>query len=111
MKFGGWLRIGVVLWLIGFPIYSHIDEDKSNWKHYNTCIDIHTKYFPNPDPKADILGTCRKSAFDLTRPILLNDRFWIFFVAVPLALFWILGGVIFWTIRWIRRGFVGSGKL
>jgi hypothetical protein len=29
---------------------------------------------------------------------------------VSLALFWILGGVIFWAVRWIRRGFVGSGK-
>jgi len=28
-----------------------------------------------------------------------------------LVLFWILGGVIFWTVRWIRRGFAGSGKL
>jgi hypothetical protein len=114
MKFGGWLRIGVVLsvlWVIGFPIYSYIDENESNARAYQTCLKIHTVYFPNPDlSSADIHARCQETAFELTTPILANENFWILFVAAPLALFWILGGVIFWAIRWIRRGFVGSGK-
>jgi hypothetical protein len=108
MKFGGWLRIGVVLsvlWIVGYPIYSFIDE-----RAYQTCLKIHTEYFPNPDlSSADIRARCQKTAFELTGPILANENFWILFVAVALALL-ILGVVIFWTIRWIRRGFVGSGK-
>jgi hypothetical protein len=50
----------------------------------------------------------RKTAFELTRPILANENFWILGVAAPLVLFWILGGVIFWTVRWIRRGFTNA---
>jgi hypothetical protein len=34
--------------------------------------------------------------------------FWISLILLPLALFWILAGVLFWTVRWIRRGFTQS---
>jgi hypothetical protein len=37
-------------------------------------------------------------------------KFLVLLTLVVLALFWILGAVIFWTIRWIWRGFAGSGK-
>jgi hypothetical protein len=114
MKFGGRLRIGVVLsvlWVVGYPIYSFIDENESNARAYQTCLKLHTEYFHNSDLSSEAIhARCQKTAFELTGPILLNEYFWIFFVAVPLALSWILGGVIFWTIHWIRRGFVGSGK-
>jgi hypothetical protein len=47
-------------------------------------------------------------------PVCFTDPFVLVFISagtlISLALFWILGGVIFWTIRWIWRGFVGSGK-
>jgi hypothetical protein len=108
----GWLRIGVVLsvlWVVGYPIYSFIDETKSNERAYRTCQKIYIQYFPNPDlSSADIHAQCQKTAFELTPPILANENFWILFVAAPLALFWILGGVILWTVRWIRRGFTNA---
>jgi hypothetical protein len=108
----GWLRIGVVLsvlWVVGYPIYSFIDETQSNEMAYRTCQKIYTQYFPNPDlSSADIHARCQKTAFELTPPILANENFWILGVAAPLALFWILGGVILWTVRWIRRGFTNA---
>src|SRR6516164_2697415 len=88
----GWQRIGVVLsvlWIVGYPIYSFIDENESNERAYRTC---------------------QKTAFELTGPILANENFWILGVAAPLAIFWILGGLTLWSARWIRRGFARLGK-
>ena len=110
----GWQRIGVVLsvlWIVGYPIYSFIDENESNERAYRTCLKIHTEYFPNPDlSSADIHARCQKTAFELTGPILANENFWILGVAAPLAIFWILGGLTLWSARWIRRGFARLGK-
>jgi hypothetical protein len=66
----GWQTIGVVLsvlWIVGSPMYFHFDEYNRDWRHYRLCVDVQTKYFPNPDPEANISAICDKEAFDHER--------------------------------------------
>jgi hypothetical protein len=72
------------------------------------------KYFPELS-RDQRNAECTVAAGYLDVPYFVTGHdapfFWIFFILVPLALLWILGGVTLGTVRWIRRGFVrSSGK-
>jgi hypothetical protein len=99
----GWLRLGVVLsvlWVIGFPIYYHIDDNNTRWKQYQTCLDIYIDRFPTPRMIESHCAPLIKQS-----DTILQKEFFMFGVAAPLVLFWILGATIFVVVRWIRRGF------
>jgi hypothetical protein len=109
----GWLRIGVVLsvlWIVGYPTYFFIDSNIRAWDRRQTCLNLQTTVFSELSSD-QILHKCNQLADFMSLSYFVSGtdvRFFWAFILISLALFWILGGVIFWTVRWIRRGFTNA---
>jgi hypothetical protein len=108
----GWLRIGVVLsvlWIVGYPTYFFIDYNSRAWDRRQTCLNLRTTVFSELSSD-QLWDKCNQLAGFLELSYFVSGGrdallFWWTYVLMPLALLWIFGGVIFWTVRWIRRGF------
>jgi hypothetical protein len=128
----GWKRLGVVisvLWLIGSPIYFQVAEARRAEREYKACTSIN----PAEDVLARSfqLALCNPRRQSLTiadawelmtlRPspevLKANDPavgrsvgaflagfLWLMWLG-PIALLWIVGGLVIGTTRWVMRGF------
>ena len=122
----GWQRVGVVisiLWLVGVPIYFMVDQNQSAGTVYESCLqDAYLIYGPvgykgdNPAEFRLASQRCSEtrnrmfmSLKKLIGVLLGQDKesqvIWTA-MFVPLALFWVIGGVVIATVRWIFRGLV-----
>jgi hypothetical protein len=114
----GWLRIGValsVLWAIAIPTLFMFTHNAKVYDTYDRCLKLENQaeYQARRPEGLSATEACkpfRDSAIDPLYFVTERDAglFWISLVLSPLAVFWILGGVIFWTVRWIRRGFTNA---
>ena len=125
----GWQRIGVVisaLWLIGLPSYLLIETNLRADNRYNACragsFQLASEWAKSG--KRDLADAEDRAAHekcsdaasyftpsDLARTLVAGN----FETAVawtllllPIALVWLIGGIVFGTVRWVRRGFSGS---
>ena len=93
----GWQRISVVvsvLWIVGWLVWLHVIAVNGASESYIACRDYHPTW---------TWEQCHVDPVYFTSE---NDvRAFVLVVFIGLALFWILGGLTFWTIRWIGRGF------
>lgn len=116
----GWQRIDVVisvLWIIGLPTFLFIDTIRAN-EHGAACF----RDFSELSWKLSREGKQAEAAeADRERDKCWNHQGHItpiqafepfikgnietVIVWAPVALLWILGGTIFATVRWIKRGF------
>jgi hypothetical protein len=120
----GWQRIGVVIsaiWLVVVPIYLMVSQNnraselygdcfssayrdfgpggyQSNSTNFDAakqrCTEVHDKLAMPPDKLLRFLRGEDKDSWLIWAMML-----------VPLAAFWMISGLIFSTVRWIRRGF------
>ena len=122
----GWQRIGVVisiLWLIGVPIYLMVDQNQSASRVYESCLqNAYLIYGPvgyEGDNPAEFHLASQRCLETRNQMFMSPKKFigvllsqdkesWVIWIAmfVPLALFWVIGGVVIATVRWIFRGFV-----
>jgi hypothetical protein len=121
----GWQRIGVVislLWLVGLPIYLMADSNRRASDFYTWCRSIESKFASDKrsSGRDDLAETteqqhekCWRSARFMTPTVMAHTliagnvdtvALWSLML-VPLVIFWIIGGLIFATMRWVRRGF------
>jgi hypothetical protein len=115
----GWQRIGMVisvLWLVGFPIYLMIDQNSTAGKLYGECYSAaYSAYGSQPDKLKARTAECSQTHSQivmtpekLLRVLMGGDKeSWVFWLIIltPLAAFWIVGGTMITTLRWIARGF------
>jgi hypothetical protein len=122
----GWQRVGAVisiLWLAGVPIYFMVDQNQSAGRVYESCLqDAYLIYGPvgykgdNPTEFHLTSQRCWEtrnrmlvSPMKLIGVLLGQDKesqvIWTA-MFVPLALFWLIGGIVITAVRWIFRGFV-----
>ncbi len=105
----GWQRIGVVisvLWLVGLPPYiigttnsransEYVDCQVNNNGGTNQAAHNYCAHMRD-------LSVVSFSQVFLETP----DAGWVWgIILAPIAALWIVGGIIFGTIRWIGRGF------
>jgi hypothetical protein len=119
----GWQRIGVVislLWLIGLPIFVMLDTNRRASDFYTWCRSVEAKAASDTrssgreaESTEQQHENCRRLAGFMTPTVLADTliagntdtvTLWSLML-VPLAIFWLIGGVIFATVRRIRRGF------
>ena len=119
----GWKRLGVVisvLWLIGSPIYWHVEVFRAIDKIAETCASnnpsapqsCYTRRdhrIKNTAPIPDALKamTFSDDRVDPTFKTWLGVMFWLQWLG-PIALLWIVGGIVIGTTRWVIRGFTKS---
>lgn len=128
----GWQRLGVVisvLWLLGAPLYFIAAVNEEAGKVYGMCYSTASSL-----PKTEADRTAAKAGclaqldkMGLSVPKLLNtlytesseprwtagsgssDRALLWGLLLgPLVIFWMLGGLISGTVRWVARGFQHS---
>jgi hypothetical protein len=128
----GWQRIGVVisvLWILSAPIALVVSQNNSASSYYASCrstnYDIASNY--RQAGRNDLADAIEAKAHDecwkvpgfttiskLGSYLVAGDAqsgiLWLFLL-VPLAAFWVICGIIFSTVRWIRRGFVSAQKV
>lgn len=112
MRLNGWMRIGVVLsvlWMVGGSVYAFHDFTRSkreysdamyNWR--SACIGENAKRRMNNQPEQ----TC--VSLEEVKATFKYDVPWLAFVAIPfvvLILAWIVIGITYVSVRWIRKGF------
>jgi hypothetical protein len=121
----GWQRIGVVisvLWILAAPSYFVISSYQDAGAYYRRCLGR----IPDSDTKPEDVGKAMQDcATEERRMVASPARFMqiLLFqedsfegllswgiILVPIAIFWIIGGIVLATLRWIGRGFVRSGK-
>jgi hypothetical protein len=123
----GWQRIGVaisVLWILAVPSYFVISSNRAAGEYYRQCIPdagIHGGTFNREDFEKDMqrcAATEREWAISPAR--IMQDLLfqgdssegqllW-GMILVPIVIFWIIGGIVFATLRWIGRGFSSVRK-
>jgi hypothetical protein len=125
----GWQRIGVVIsvsWLAAVPIYLMVSQNNQASELYGACFSsAYQEYGPGgSQSNATEFDAAKQRCTELHDKIAMPpDRLlrflrakdkdsWILWamMLIPLAAFWIISGIIFATVRWIRQGFVESGK-
>jgi hypothetical protein len=119
-------RIGVVisaLWLVAVPIYFMVSQNNQANEIFAVCFSrAYQQYGPGgvQSNKATEFDAAKERCMQwrdklfmppnkLLRFLMGEDKdSWILWamMLVPLAAFWIIGGIIFATVRWIRRGFL-----
>jgi hypothetical protein len=113
----GWLRIGVALsalWAIAIPTLFMFTHNAKVYDTYDRCLKLEyqEEYRAARPEGLSATEVCKPFMDNAITPldfVTEHDAgfFWSF-ILLPLALCWILGGVIFWTVRWIRRGFTNA---
>lgn len=108
-KLNGWLRIGIVLsvlWITASGIYVNrlVTEDgmKSMKMIYSLCINSGQL----DDSQAKSCSQKAEEVFEAAVSQRYTDILGI--SLIPLPIFWILAYLIFYTGRWIKRGFTRS---
>jgi hypothetical protein len=114
----GWLRIGValsVLWAIVIPTLFMFNHNLNVYRTYDGCLKLEyqAEYQAARPEGLSAREVCKPFMDNAITPLYFvtgHDAglFWTSLILLPLALFWILGGVIFWTVRWIQRGFTNA---
>jgi hypothetical protein len=98
----GWQRIGVVLsvlWTLAVPTLFMVDQNLKVDRRYDECLD-RAYSGPRDELSDQFIKNCERITNDFITPsyfVTGHDAWalWIFFIALPLALFWILGGATF----------------
>lgn len=125
----GWQRLGVVisvLWLLGAPIYFIGDTNATANRVYSMCLSHEWSLTGRTDYKvAEAKCLPIFDELGMSVPKLLNTLFtesneprmgsgwpgraalW-GMLLIPLVIFWLLGGLISRTVRWVARGFQHS---
>jgi hypothetical protein len=119
----GWQRIGVVislLWLVGLPIYLMVDSNRRAGDFYTWCRSVESKVASDmrSSGRGDLADSteqqhenCWRSARFMTPTVLAytliagdadTATLWSLML-VPLVIFWLIGGIVFATVRWTRR--------
>jgi hypothetical protein len=118
IRLSGWIRIAIVLsviWTIGGTAYVFWEEQQREDTHHRMVLGVSNdclkRNFDRIDrgvrplevcPGADEIATTVASA----RPSLFPK---VLFPALALIPLWILGGLLFltvrWTVQWVRKGF------
>jgi hypothetical protein len=108
-----WRKIGVVvsvLWLIGLPIFVMFDSNRRASEFYAWCRSAESRYATDMTPEQQ-LELCTRSARFMTPSLLVQvliagnaDTFamWILMLG-PVAVFWLIFGIIFVAVRSIRN--------
>jgi hypothetical protein len=111
----GWQRIGVVisvLWLIALPIYLTMDSNGRASVFYNWCRSVNSTFSERTTEQQHEL--CWRSAGFITPKVMAHTliagnadtaTLWSLMLG-PVVIFWIIGGIIFAMVRWMRRGFL-----
>jgi hypothetical protein len=105
----GWQRIGAVisiLWLVGFPIFLFIDANRSHSEVLQYCLKAASES-REPTEREGSRQICLR-AFEASRETpgklvkeLASDKILWAAMFGPIALLWIVGGVISYVVRWI----------
>jgi hypothetical protein len=122
----GWQRMGVVisvLWILGAPFGLVISQNHSASDYYASCYDLKYRIASNyRDARRNDLadatenrahdGCWKVAGFTTVGQLLSGLTAGDFqsgilraLLLVPLAAFWIIGGIVTGTLRWIGRGF------
>jgi hypothetical protein len=106
---GGWQRLGVVisiLWVIGYPIYTTMSYNKYVDERFNTCISRggELEWCERVARPHMTVEHIRKTAFGGTHE---TGPFWLLML-LPVAMLWLVGGIVVGTIRWVWRGFASD---
>jgi hypothetical protein len=114
---GGWQRLGVVisaLWVIGAPIYEIIEDHRRLDLHWWACVAVaEMASISKDDPSRADLRDCEQ-AREIDHKKLAEaywNPVWWSVILLPVALFWLVGGILFGTARWVRRGFARRSNL
>jgi hypothetical protein len=117
----GWQRIGVVisvLWLLAVPSYVIISSHQFADAYYKGCLDLAYRTRLNSAGELnaatqDCSTTRSELAVTSTKALkvlLLEKHYSEGLVAwaallLPIALLWIIGGIVLGTVRWLARSF------
>ncbi len=120
----GWQRISVaisVLWILAVPSYFVVSSYQDAGEYYRTCIG---RVVSNTRPE-DVrkgLQDCSTNEREMTVSPARMTHVLLFqegsfeclvlwgIILAPVAIFWIVGGIVFATLRWIGRGFSSAPK-
>ena len=109
-----WQKIGILLsiiWMIGIPIYVMIDSNRRANEFYGMCRRLESSIASDSTTAEQQHETCWRSAKFMTPSGLVQTliagnadtiTLWSFILG-PLVNFWIAGGLLLATVRWIRR--------
>jgi hypothetical protein len=109
-----WQKIGILLsiiWMIGIPIYVMIDSNRRANEFYGMCRRLESSIASDSTTAEQQHETCWRSAKFMTPSGLVQTliagnadtiTLWSFILG-PLVIFWIAGGLLHATVRWIRR--------
>jgi hypothetical protein len=118
----GWQRIGVVLsvlWLVGLPVYLMNDTNMRAQDQFIDCKmaqERGLRWGTEADCKraagfmewADLAQMFRGDPQDIYTTYRARGM-WVFLLG-PVVLLWLVGWIVFGTVRWVRRGFTGPGR-
>ena len=125
----GWQRIGVVIsviWLVAVPIYLMVSQNNRASELYGDCFSsAYQRYGPGGQSNSTEFDAAKQRCTEVHDRIAMPpDRLlrflsggdkesWVIWAVMlgPLAAFWAIGGIIFSTVRWIRRGFAEAKEL
>jgi hypothetical protein len=100
----GWQRIGVVitvLWFLAVPIWIFYADFS-----YTTCIRPHLNSAEGSPKWRAAQEDCLKVCSTVIEPALMfNLPPFVTTMLVPIALLWIIGGIIIGPVRWFARRF------
>jgi hypothetical protein len=109
-----WLKIVILLsiiWMIVIPIYVMIDSNRRANEFYDMCRRLESSIASDLTTAEQQYEICWRSAKFMTPSGLVQTliagnadtiTLW-FFILGPLVIFWIAGGLLLATVRWIRR--------
>jgi hypothetical protein len=108
-----WQKIGILLsiiWMIGIPIYVMIDSNRRANEFYDMCRRLESSIAFDSTTAEQQHEICWRSAKFMTPSSLMQTliagnadtiTLW-FFILGPLVVFWIAGGLMLGTVRWVR---------
>jgi hypothetical protein len=104
----GWQRIGVVisvLWVLAVPIWIFYAD-----LSYSTCVRPHLNSAEGSPEWRAAQEDCLKVHSTVIEPALMLSRMsnlppFVVTMLVPIALLWIIGGIVIGPVRWVARRF------
>jgi hypothetical protein len=120
----GWQRIGVVisvLWLVGLPVYTLMHHNLSVQERTVDCVArlgataewCWQTFYQVPMSPLDVQGMLvgREPLVGANHTIEHSYNMELAMVVWgPIILLWLVGWIVFGTVRWVRRGFTGPGR-
>jgi hypothetical protein len=117
----GWQRIGVVisvLWLLAVPSYVIISSNQFADAYHKGCLDLAYRTRLNSAEELNAaIQDCSTTRSELAvtpikalKVLLLEIDYNVGLAAwavllLPIALLWIIGGIVLGTVRWLARSF------